>query len=433
MSIQSEVERISTNVQNTIDTIEQTGVTVPENANSDNLPTLAQALANEKQNKLTGTQGQYVGFNSNGEAEAVESPVLVVHITLSDDLTGTSDKTADQILVAAQKGPVEAEIVMSGAITPGVPLIRVGSSRALFGGTFPGYRSAGSNPIEIADITAMILVVDGDGDVETATPKNLQEQLTGTSGQYVGFNSSGNAVAVDPPSSLPSGGSEGKLLGYGTEPEWVDNIADTCFQLDSTRMKSCKELGITDLNDVVEAGVYTGMSAPPEFPEIANVPGYYGTSGSPFKMTVEVTEGKGEFSGITVIHQTVMSASSPFFGPRYGWPSTYIREIQIISGSPYVGEWGAVPDIKVLTQKTVPSTSWSADSTYSSIGFNYRAAVNIGDIMPEDIPDVNFSPADQYSGNLASFADTYNGGVYIYAKTQPTDTVTIESAIFTRS
>ena len=50
-----------------------------------------------------------------------------------------------------------------------------------------------------------------------------QNKLIGTSGQYIGFNSSGEAIAVDPPSSsLPEGGSEGKLLGYGTEPEWVN-------------------------------------------------------------------------------------------------------------------------------------------------------------------------------------------------------------------
>ena len=163
MSIASEVERISANVQNTIDTIKQTGVTVPEGANSDNLPALAQDLANEKQNKLTGTQGQYVGFNSNGEA-----------------------------------------------------------------------------------------------------------------------------VAVNPP---------------------------------------------------------------------------------------------------------------------------YIT----------------------TTDKTVPASAWSSDSTYADLGFNYRASVSVSDVTTSYIPDINFSPADQYSGNLASFADTYIGGVYIYAKTKPTETVTIESAIFTRS
>ena len=165
MSIQSEVERISTNVQNTLDVIRQTGVSVPENATSDGLPAAAAALANEKQNKLTGT-----------------------------------------------------------------------------------------------------------------------------SGQYVGFDTSGNAVAVDPPSG-----------------------------------------------------------------------------------------------------------------------------------------------IKTDTNKTVPTSAWSSDSTYADLGFNYRASVSISSVTTKYIPDVNFSPADQCSGNLASFADTYDGGVYIYAKTQPTDTVTIASAIFTRS
>ena len=70
MSIQSEVERISTNVQNTLETIRQTGVSVPENATSDALPAAAAALANEKQDKLTGTQGQVVGFDSSGNAIA---------------------------------------------------------------------------------------------------------------------------------------------------------------------------------------------------------------------------------------------------------------------------------------------------------------------------------------------------------------------------
>lgn len=83
--------------------------------------------------------------------------------------------------------------------------------------------------------------------------------------------------------------------------------------------------------------------------------------------------------------------------------------------------------------KTVSTSAWSSNSTYADLGFNYRASVSVSNVTTSYIPDVNFSPADQYSGNLASFADTYNGGVYIYAKTQPTDTVTIESAIFTRS
>lgn len=84
MSIQSEITRISNNVQNTIDVIEQTGVSVPAGANSDNLPSLAQALANEKQDKLTGIEGQFVGFNSSGAAVAVSAPTPVYRtITLT--------------------------------------------------------------------------------------------------------------------------------------------------------------------------------------------------------------------------------------------------------------------------------------------------------------------------------------------------------------
>lgn len=74
MSIQSEIDRISGNVQDTISAIQATGVPIPSGANSDDLPALAQALANEKQDKLTGQQGQYVGFDSNGAAVATSKP-----------------------------------------------------------------------------------------------------------------------------------------------------------------------------------------------------------------------------------------------------------------------------------------------------------------------------------------------------------------------
>ena len=92
MSIQGEITRISNNVQNTIDTIGATGVTVPEGANSYNLPSLAAALANEKQDKLTGTQGQVVGFDSSGAAVAVSAPTPVYR-TVTLPASGWSSNT----------------------------------------------------------------------------------------------------------------------------------------------------------------------------------------------------------------------------------------------------------------------------------------------------------------------------------------------------
>lgn len=261
---------------------------------------------------------------------------------------------------------------------------------------------------------------------------NKQNKLTGTQGQIVGFNSSGNAIAVDPPSSLPEGGSEGKLLGYGTEPEWVDNIADTCVQLDSRRAKSLHKMGITDLNNVTEAGTYVGMSYPPDYPAIANVP--QALASIPFVLTVKVDEGKGPYHG-SIWNQTIEQVGLPVKGMP-GAPYFWRQGNGDIASSPAGwSDWEMVTasDVVTATNKTVFTSAWSSDSTYADLGFNYRASVSVSRVTGDYIPDINFSPADQYSSNLASFADTYNGGVYIYAKTKPTETVTIESAIFTRS
>ena len=74
MSIQSEIDRINSNVQSALNAVADTGVSVPEGANSDNLPAAVSALANEKQDKLTGAHGQIVGFGPDGKAVAQDKP-----------------------------------------------------------------------------------------------------------------------------------------------------------------------------------------------------------------------------------------------------------------------------------------------------------------------------------------------------------------------
>ena len=74
MSIQSEIDRINSNVQSALNAVADTGVSVPENANSNDLPAAVLALANEKQDKLTGTQGQVVGFDAEGSPVAQDKP-----------------------------------------------------------------------------------------------------------------------------------------------------------------------------------------------------------------------------------------------------------------------------------------------------------------------------------------------------------------------
>lgn len=114
MSIQSEISRIQSNVQDTINVIQSTGVAVPPGANSDNLPGLATALANEKQDKLTGTPGQIVGFDSQGNAVA-QSPT-------SSGVTSFEGRTG---AVTARQGDYTAAMV--GA----VPTTRTVNGKAL--------------------------------------------------------------------------------------------------------------------------------------------------------------------------------------------------------------------------------------------------------------------------------------------------------------
>ena len=74
MSIQSEIDRINSNVQSALNAVADTGVSVPENANSNDLPAAVLALANEKQDKITGAKGQVVGFDADGIPEAQNKP-----------------------------------------------------------------------------------------------------------------------------------------------------------------------------------------------------------------------------------------------------------------------------------------------------------------------------------------------------------------------
>lgn len=97
MSVQSEIDRIRKNVNDTLKTISDTGVTV--GAGSDSLPTAAAALANEKQDKLTGTQGQVVGFDSGGNAVPQDAPQ-----------SGMTQEQADQRYLQLTGGSLEGEL-----------------------------------------------------------------------------------------------------------------------------------------------------------------------------------------------------------------------------------------------------------------------------------------------------------------------------------
>ncbi len=68
--------------------------------------------------------------------------------------------------------------------------------------------------------------------------------------------------------------------------------------------------------------------------------------------------------------------------------------------------------------KSVPVSAWTSDTTYTD--FPFRAGITITGCTANHKPDVTFSLTDAVSGNYAPIAESYAGGIYIYAAEKPT-------------
>ena len=63
---------------------------------------------------------------------------------------------------------------------------------------------------------------------------------------------------------------------------------------------------------------------------------------------------------------------------------------------------------------SVAQSDFAADSTYT--GFDYKATIALTGVTSSMYAEVVFAPAEAMSGDYAPVCETYNGGVYIYAK-----------------
>lgn len=72
---------------------------------------------------------------------------------------------------------------------------------------------------------------------------------------------------------------------------------------------------------------------------------------------------------------------------------------------------------------SVEVADFVADATYDD--FSYRAAVSLEGVLETMIPEVIFSLTDATSGLFAPIAETYTGGVYLYASDVPESAITV--------
>lgn len=70
---------------------------------------------------------------------------------------------------------------------------------------------------------------------------------------------------------------------------------------------------------------------------------------------------------------------------------------------------------------SVAANRFASDSTYS--GYSYKGTVPLSGVTSTMFADVVFSPANAISGNYAPICETYNGGVYIWAKVNTAITI----------
>lgn len=92
-------------------------------------------------------------------------------------------------------------------------------------------------------------------------------------------------------------------------------------------------------------------------------------------------------------------------------------------------EAGTAVELKKLQfiNTAVPVASFVADSTYED--FPFRAAVTLTGVTSSMIPEVVFGVVDAMSGIFAPCAETYNGGVYLYASEAPEAAITIPTIL----
>ena len=76
---------------------------------------------------------------------------------------------------------------------------------------------------------------------------------------------------------------------------------------------------------------------------------------------------------------------------------------------------------------SVSTSKFVANTTYED--YPFRAAVALEGVQSTMIPEVVFGIADAVGGNFAPVAESYNGGVYLYAADKPEGNTVIPTII----
>lgn len=235
---------------------------------------------------------------------------------------------------------------------------------------------------------------------------------------------SGDFVTVT--ANFKNAAAQDAFTGDGTKKSFKLSAAPTA--LTSVKVAGTETTGYTYAN-----GTLTFSSAPSSGDEILvtyNLSGFYFREIGFFASDPDEGEIMFAYQNAGSLAEYIAAASSEVIEKTIGASFTFSDSVTVTVDVKADGSLILPIFLIVQNNVSVSTSAWASDTTYME--YPYKATIPITGCTANHIPEVTFNLADATSGNFAPVTDSYDGGIYIYAKEQPTATLTIPTIKLTK-
>ena len=235
---------------------------------------------------------------------------------------------------------------------------------------------------------------------------------------------SGDFVTVT--ANFKNAAAQDAFTGDGTKTSFKLSAAPTA--LTSVKVAGTETTGYTYAN-----GTLTFSAAPASGDIILvtyNLSGFYFREIGFFANDPDEGEIMFAYQNAGSLAEYIAAASSEVIEKTIGASFTFSDSVTVTVDVTADGSLILPIFLIVETDVSVSTSAWASDTTYAD--YPFKATIPITGCTVNHIPDVMLSLEDATSGNIAPVADSYAGGIYIYAKEKPTAEITIPTILLTK-
>ena len=235
---------------------------------------------------------------------------------------------------------------------------------------------------------------------------------------------SGDFVTVT--ANFKNAAAQDAFTGDGTKTSFKLSAAPTA--LTSVKVAGTETTGYTYTN-----GTLTFSAAPASGDIILvtyNLSGFYFREIGFFANDPDEGEIMFAYQNAGSLAEYIAAASSEVIEKTIGATFTFSDSVTVTVDVTADGSLILPIFLIVETDVSVATSTWASDTTH--VDYPFKAAIPITGCTVNHIPDVMLSLEDATSGNIAPVADSYAGGIYIYAKEKPTAEMTIPTILLTK-